>query len=107
MMEPLDAKIHLAFAFDVGYEIDLEQPRNRSSRSRPASFPAAGAHARIDPATALPRYDSPSTAATGMKHSRAGLAVDPGRSAPSFRVFDFGAISLMVHVPRRGDRRGR
>ena len=24
-MEPLDASIHLAFAFDIGYEIDLER----------------------------------------------------------------------------------
>ena len=27
MTEPLDATIHLAFAFDIGYEIDLDRAR--------------------------------------------------------------------------------
>jgi len=93
--EPLDAVIHLAFAFDIGYEIDLEQARPlmpgesgplarrrrtpESIRYRPAPL-----RANLDPAgLALPGV---ATAAP----PRAELA-----------IFDFGAISLTLQFPVR------
>ena len=94
-MEPLDAVIHLAFAFDVGYEIDLEQARPlmpgesgplarrrrtpESIRYRPAPL-----HAVLDPAgMALPGVEP-------VAPPRAELA-----------LFDFGAISLTLQFPVR------
>lgn len=91
---PLAAAIHLAFAFDVGYEIDLdaakalvaveagELPRRKrtpeSIRYRPAPLRFAVEAAAMKPPSGL-------------------IAVAPVRA--ELAVFDFGAISLMVHFP--------
>ncbi|MDB5350819.1 MAG: hypothetical protein JWQ01_4676 [Massilia sp.] len=93
-MQTVSATIHLAFAFDVGYEIDLDGarallsaedgtlPRRKrtpeSIRYRPAPLRLA-----VDPAgITLPR------GLESVASPRAELS-----------LFDFGALSLMVHVP--------
>jgi len=93
-MEPLDATIHLAFAFDIGYEIDLKQagplvagesgalPRRRrtpeSIRYRPQPLRIS-----LD-ASALALPDAMHLAAL----TRAELT-----------LFDFGVVSLTVQCP--------
>ena len=97
-MEPIDATIHLAFAFDVGYEIDLDAaklllpvepgdlPRRRrtpeSIRYRPPPLRLA-----VDlTGLALPAVD-------GVEAS--------GAPRGELAIFDFAAISLMAHYPVR------
>ncbi len=96
-MEPLDATIHLSFAFDIGFEIDLERartllpagagllPRRRrtpeSIQYRPAPLRTA-----ID-ATGLAL---PGATMEGMPPPRADLT-----------VFDFGAIAVAAQFPVR------
>ncbi len=93
-MERLDATIHLAFAFDIGYEIDMELAltllpgesgplarRRRtpeSIRYRPAPLRAA-----IEP--------------EGISLPAPAEVIQPPRAELS--VFDFGAISLVVQFP--------
>lgn len=97
-MEPLEITLHFAFAFDIGYEIDLEQARAllggesgplarrkrtpESIRYRPAPLRAA-----IDAAG----FELPAPAAAA--------AVQPPRGELS--VFDFGALSLVLQLPVR------
>lgn len=96
--EELDVIVHLAFAFDIGYEIDLERARGllpgetgplarrrrtpESIRYRPAPLRVA-----IHPGdmVLLPGGEPPIPA------NRAELA-----------AFDFGALSLTVQFPVRG-----
>jgi hypothetical protein len=95
-MEPLDATIHLAFAFDIGYEIDLKRagplvageagalPRRRrtpeSIRYRPLPLRIS-----LDPSPlALPEALRP---------------VSPARA--ELTLFDFGVVSLTVQCPVR------
>ena len=102
-MEPFDAKIHLAFAFDVGYEIDLE-------RARPvlAAESAGLARRRRTPESIQYR-----PAPLRLALDASGLALPggvattgaaPGRAE---RLRLSGAISLLVtfHV-RRADEGG-
>ena len=92
--ETTPATIHLAFAFDVGYEIDLEAvrallpaedatiPRRKrtpeSIRYRPAPLRVS-----VDP--------------SGMPVPGGLIATGPPRAELS--LFDFGALSLMVRFP--------
>jgi hypothetical protein len=95
-MEVLDAVIHLDFAFDVGYEIDLERARlllpaesgplarrrrtPESIRYRPAPL-----RVPIDP-TSRPLPEGMTLQA-------------PARAELS--LFDFGAVSLAIAIPAR------
>src|SRR5262245_48351092 len=95
-MEILDATIHLACAFDIGYEIDLDQARSllqgeagglprrkrtpESIQYRPAPLRVPVQASGIELLGSLP----------GLRPSRAELS-----------VFDFGAISLMLQFPVR------
>jgi hypothetical protein len=95
-MEPLDVTVHLAFAFDIGYEIDLERARTllpvesgalarrrrtpESIRYRPAPLRTA-----VDP--------------SGVELPGGVATVQPPRAELSF--FDFGAISLAIQFPIR------
>src|SRR5438309_1827587 len=95
-MEPLDVVIHLAFAFDVGYEIDLERARGllpgesgllpRRKRT-PESI-------RYRPAPLRLAVD-----VSGLALPGASAATGPTRGELS--LFDFGAISLAIALPVR------
>jgi hypothetical protein len=99
-MEPLDATIHLLFAFDIGFEIDLDRARAllpatlgplarrrrtpESIRYRPAPLRTA-----IDASVLrLPE--------TGDGESKSG---QPPRA--DLTVFDFGAVALAAQFPVR------
>jgi hypothetical protein len=92
----LDAVIHLAFAFDIGYEIDLERAR--------AVMPGeAGSLARRRRTPESIRYRPAPLRAT---IDVTGLALPGGVALTSpaqgeLSIFDFGAISLMVRFPVR------
>jgi hypothetical protein len=94
MTEPLDATVHLAFAFDIGDEIDLDRAR-RILQGEPGQLPR--------------RRRTPES--IGYRPAPIWVEVDPaGVGLPgdwSFRrpprseltLFDFGAISLAVQFP--------
>lgn len=95
-MEPLDVTIHLAFAFDIGYEIDLERGRgllagesgNLPRRRRtPESI-------RYRPAPVRVGLDVEALKLPG------GVAT-VGSPRGELSLFDFGAASLMVQYPVR------
>ena len=95
--EPLDATIHLAFAFDIGYEIDLDRARalvptesGLISRRRrtPESIQYRPAPLRL--ALDVTGMALPGNCAT-VRQPRAELT-----------IFDFAAISLMVQFSVRG-----
>ncbi len=88
---PIDVTIHLAFAFDIGYEIDLERGRGLLAaetgpltrrRRTPESI-------RYRPAPVRLALD-----ASGMALPGTQFAVGPPRA--ELTLFDFGALSLMV-----------
>ena len=94
---PLDATIHLAFAFDIGYEIDLDRARalvptesgliNRRRRT-PESIQYRPAPLRL------------SLDARGMALPGGPAVVRPPRA--ELTIFDFAAISLMVQFQVQG-----
>ena len=92
---PLAATLHLAFAFDVGYEIDLDAARGLVAVEDGAPSRASARPSRS--ATAPRRCAWPSRPAAcrlrGDSHYR--------RRRAELSVFDFGAASLMVHLPVR------
>ncbi len=96
-MEPLTATIHLAFAFDVGYEIDLDAAR--------ALLPAEdGALPRRKRTPESIRY-RPAPLRLAVDHG--GMTLPGGLETIStpraeLSLFDSGALSLMVHFPIRG-----
>lgn len=95
-MEPLDAKVHLAFAFDVGYEIDLD-------RARPLLAAESGGLARRRRTPESIQYRP---APLRMTLDASGLALPGGAETAGppraeLSVFDFGAISLLVTFPVR------
>ena len=96
------ATIHLAFAFDIGDEIDLDRAR-LILQGEPGQVTPPAADARIDSATGRRRFESSS--------SRPEFEL-PGewsfRGAPrgELTLFDFGAISLSVRFPVDDDTRG-
>ncbi len=95
-MEPLDATIHLAFAFDIGYEIDIERARTLLSaesanlvrrRRTPESI-------RYRPAPVRTVIDG-----SGIVLPNGAASVAPARAELS--IFDFAALSLVVQYPAR------
>jgi hypothetical protein len=95
-MEQLDVTIHLAFAFDIGYEIDLE-------RARPLLPGESGPLPRRRRTPESIRYrPAPLRAAIGAD----GLGL-PGASATAsppraeLTLFDFGAASMVAQFPLR------
>ena len=95
-MEPLDATIHLAFAFDIGYEIDLE-------RARGLLPVESGPLARRRRTPESIRYRP---APLRLTLDGSGLALPVGAHGTSppraeLTVFDFGAVSLSVQFPVR------
>ena len=93
---PLDATIHLAFAFDIGYEIDLD-------RARPLLAGEAGLLARRRRTPESIRY-RPAPLRVALDASGVALPA-PGRSSEPPRadlsLFDFGAVSLAIRFPVR------
>src|SRR5512135_424323 len=95
-MEQLDVTIHLAFAFDIGYEIDL-------GRARPLLPCESGPLPRRRRTPESIRYrPAPLRAAIGAD----GLGL-PGKVVPisppraELTLFDFGAISMVAQFPVR------
>jgi hypothetical protein len=91
-METIDLNVHLAFAFDIGYEIDLD-------RARPLLAAEAGTLARRRRTPESLKYrPAPlrvTLDASGL--TLPGVATLPPRAELSF--FDFGAVSLLVTFP--------
>ena len=95
-MEPLDVTVFLAFAFDIGYEIDLKVagplvageagaiPRRRRT---PESIKYRPQPLRIN-------LDASALALPGALRLAAGPRAE-------LTLFDFGVVSLMVHCPVR------
>jgi hypothetical protein len=96
-MEPIDATVHLAFAFDIGYEIDLEQGRGiLSGESGPlARRRRTPESIRYRPAPVRVALDASGLALPGDVPT-----LGPPRAELS--LFDFGAISLSVQHRVRG-----
>ena len=95
--EPLDATIHLAFAFDIGYEIDLDRaralvPTESGLISRRRRTPES---IQYRPAPLRLGLD-----VTGMALPGDCTVVRPPRA--ELTIFDFAAISLMVQFSVRG-----
>jgi len=97
-METLDATIHLAFAFDIGYEIDLDHARTllpgeagRLVRRRrtPESIQYRPAPLRL----------AVDVSGIQLPKAKASITTFPPRAELS--VFDFGAISLAAQFPVR------
>ena len=95
-MDQLDATIHLAFAFDIGYEIDLDRARAMipgesgllaRRRRTPESIQYRPAPLRI------------TLDASGMALPGGVPTIRPPRA--ELTIFDFAAISLMVQFPVR------
>ncbi len=94
--EPIDATIHLAFAFDIGYEIDIDQarallPTESGLISRRRRTPES---IQYRPAPLRLTLD-----ATGMALPAGCGVVRPPRA--ELTIFDFAAISLMVQFSVR------
>ena len=95
--EPLDATIHLAFAFDIGYEIDLDRaralvPTESGLISRRRRTPES---IQYRPAPLRLALD-----VTGMALPGGPAVVRAPRA--ELTIFDFAAISLMVQFAVRG-----
>ncbi len=95
--EPLDATIHLAFAFDIGYEVDIDRaralvPTESGLISRRRRTPES---IQYRPAPLRLTLD-----ATGMALPGNLGSVRPPRA--ELTIFDFAAISLMVRFSVRG-----
>lgn len=95
-MDMVDAIIHMTFAFDVGYEIDLE-------KARPLLHGVSGALPRRKRTPESIRYRPPPIrvpiGATGLSLPGGVPTVEEPRA--ELLVFDFAAISLAVQFPVR------
>ncbi|MFO0907288.1 MAG: hypothetical protein U0794_02820 [Isosphaeraceae bacterium] len=93
--EPLDVIVHLDFAYDVGYEIDLE-------RARPLVQSVSGALPRRRRTPESIRY-RPAPIRVPIEETGFALpGVTPSAgSRGELALFDFGAVSLTVQVPVR------
>jgi len=93
-MEPLEVNVHLAFAFDIGYEIDLDL-------ARPLLAAESGtlARRRRTPESLQYRPSPLRVSLDASGFALPGVATAPPRAELSF--FDFGAISLLVSFPVR------
>jgi len=91
---PLDATIHLAFAFDVGYEIDLNAARGLVEIE-------AGAAPRRKRTPESIRYRPVplrvAVDASAMRPPGGVRTTGPARAELAF--YDFGAVSLMLRLP--------
>jgi hypothetical protein len=95
-MERLDATIHLSFAFDIGFEIDLDRARGL--------LPAeSGALARRRRTPESIRYrPAPLRAAIDASALRLpGAGAAPPSPRADLTVFDFGAVALAAQFPVR------
>jgi hypothetical protein len=90
-MEPIDATIHLSFAFDIGYEIDLERGRGLLAGE---SGPLARRRRTPESIRYRPAPVRVATDASGLALPGVLAASAPPRAEIS--VFDFGAVSLSV-----------
>jgi hypothetical protein len=94
MTEPLDATVHLAFAFDVGDEIDLDRARG-ILQGEPGQLPRR---------RRTPESIGYRPAPIRVEVEPEGIRL-PGEWEPSgapraeLTLFDFGAISLSVRFP--------
>ena len=94
--EPLEATIHLAFAFDVGYEVDLEKagamlPVESGHLARRRRTPES---IRYRPSPLRLALDASGFALPGL-----GEDVVTGQTRAELTLYDFGAISLLIQVP--------
>jgi hypothetical protein len=89
--DPIDATIHLSFAFDIGYEIDLERGRGLLAGE---SGPLARRRRTPESIRYRPAPVRVATDATGLALPGDLAPVAPPRAEIS--VFDFGAVSLTV-----------
>jgi hypothetical protein len=89
--EDLEATIHLAFAFDVGYEIDLERGRGLLSGES-----GVLARRRRTPESIRYRPAPLRIAIDGTGLALPGTLECLGRPRAELSLFDFGAVSLMV-----------
>jgi hypothetical protein len=91
---PLDVVVHLAFAFDIGDEIDLERALELLS----------GAAGRLPRRKRTPEWIGYRPAPVRVPVEAASLRL-PGRwsdvspAASELKLFDFGAVSLTVEYP--------
>jgi hypothetical protein len=90
---PLSAMIHLAFAFDVGYEIDLDAAKTLVVVENGALFRRKRTPESIRYRPAPLRF---AVDAVRMKRIGDLVATEPPRAELS--LFDFGAISLRVQI---------
>lgn len=95
-MELLDVTIHLAVAFDIGYEIDLEAARALLPGE---SGPLARRRRTPESIRYRPAPLRVAINADGMILPGGRATTQPPRAELS--VFDFGALSLMVQFPVR------
>jgi len=100
-MDLLDVTVHLNYAFDIGYEIDLE-------RAGPLLHGSPGPLARRRRTPESIRYRP---APLRVPVDLSGLELPEGADAAGppqgeLAVFDIGAISLAVHFPLRATRDG-
>src|SRR5215471_5072757 len=94
MTEPLDATVHLAFAFDIGDEIDLDRAR-LILQGEPGQLPRR----RRTPESIGYR---PAPIRVEIEPAGIRLPGDWSCSRPprgELTLFDFGAISLAVRFP--------
>jgi hypothetical protein len=98
-MERLDATIHLSFAFDIGFEINLERARALlpagtgllpRRRRTPESI-------RYRPAPLRTAIDATGLTLPGAETGAAAAAAGPPRA--DLTVFDFGAVALTAQFP--------
>jgi hypothetical protein len=95
-MNPLDATVHLAFAFDIGYEIDLQGARGLLPGE-------SGPLTRRKRTPESIRY-RPAPLRLGLDASGLALPGGVATSAPpraDLSLFDFGAVSLWLQFPVR------
>jgi hypothetical protein len=93
----LRATLHLVFAFDVGYEIDLKRTSERLQGGQPGPLPRR----RRTPESI--QYRPPplrlAMPGGGMTLPQADGVEPAGAPRAELAVFDFGAISLVVSIP--------
>jgi len=96
-MEPLDATIHLSFAFDIGFEIDLDRAR--------ALLPAGAGRLPRRRRTPESIQYRPAPLRTAIDATGLTLPGDGTKDAlpprADLTVFDFGAIVLAAQFPVR------
>src|SRR5437879_5548365 len=95
-MEQLDVTIHLAFAFDIGYEIDLERAR-RLLPGESGPLPRR----RRTPESIQYRPAPLRAAIDADRLSLPGAVVPVSPPRAELTLFDFGAASMVAQFPIR------